>query len=74
MTGKKKSFGDCPYCGEFCCDSDFVDYDGERLFRTVYCSKCGKKFIDIFRIIYDGYETFDEDDDGIFYDKDGNQL
>ena len=74
MTGKKKSFGDCPYCGKFCYDSDSCDFDGERLFRTVNCSKCGKEFIDIFRVIYDGYATFDEDGDEIPYDKDGNQL
>ena len=69
-----KEQGICPYCGSDDIEWGFREIDDPFLFDNGSCCKCGRDFIDVYKIEYDGYNTFDENGEEHLFDKEGNEL
>ena len=77
MENAKKKIreqGTCPYCG-----SDDIEWRGseledELMFYNAMCNKCKRDFVEVYKLEYDGYNTYDENGEEHLFDKEGNEL
>lgn len=71
---KVREQGTCPYCGSDKIYWGGMEHDGFNMFYHALCDECEKDFTEVYRIEYDGYNTFDENGEEHLFDKDGNEL
>lgn len=74
MTGVRKDFGVCPFCGSDDAEIDYDEFDGEYAVYKCSCNVCNKNWTDVFKAVYDGYNADDENGKEHLFDKDGNEL
>lgn len=73
MEKKIREEGTCPYCGGNNIDWHGSELDNEFMFYGATCCDCNRDFVEVFKLTYDGYNTYDNDGEHCF-DKDGNEL
>ena len=71
---KVREQGTCPYCGGTNIFWRDIEYDVDFMFHHALCDDCEKDFTEVYKITYDGYNTFDENGEEHLFDKKGNEL
>ncbi len=71
---KKTRSGICPYCGSD--DVDFYDADwgDDFFFYEASCRNCESVFTEVFKMEYDGYNTYDKDGTENMFNKKGDVI
>lgn len=65
----KKNFGTCPECGSKRVGINDYEFDVNDIWLKCQCFRCDNTWSEHGLLFYDGYIK-----DGIYYDKDGEQL
>lgn len=71
---KKTAEGVCPFCGSKDIDYRDSDFEDGYWFYKCICEKCKKGFTEVFKTVYDGYNTYDENGNENLFDADGNLM
>lgn len=63
----------CPKCGSSNVEYDTYEMEDDYIFQKITCNECGCEFTDCYRMVYDGYNLFENGVEHIF-DTNGNEL
>lgn len=74
MSKKIREQGTCPYCGSEEIAWHDSKLDDEYMIYNATCAKCDRTFSEVYKLVYDGYDTFDENGAEHNFDAEGNEL
>lgn len=71
---KKTGSGICPKCGSYNIDYLDADWQDDFFFHDCVCRDCDMEFTEVYKLVYDGFNTCGEDGKEHLFDSNGEEM